>query len=257
MIINLWSTPRTGSVWYSYKLLLNYKETNPNTILMTEPFNKWHLNIYRQIENGVIKNYHEYIDGLFYDDYSLNDSGIVVSNRKYESRVRTVDEEEEHRRIIFRDYNADECTLIVHNHTSPLPNGIYEMLRDIAKRNIYICRNDFVQQMASYAVAIATKRFAKFSNSPEPNFSNLDAPEATLKELSNRIIHWDSLKKSNGEIIKYEEIIFQLNNCNNIPVPVKQNVTDPFDKLSIQTQKIILDLKDHYDRQRNTTTLAF
>jgi hypothetical protein len=251
MIINLWSTPRTGSVWYSYKLLFDYKKANPNTILMTEPFNKWHFNIYRKIENGVIKNFHEYSDGLYYDDYELSDDGSIVANRKFEQRVRSISQEEEHRKKLLNTYNADRCTLILHNHTSPLPIGIYDTLKRRGKRNIYIYRADFIQQLSSYAVALATKRFAKFRNIIDPEFSNLEAPTSSLKELTERILFWESLDKSECEVIKYEDIDFSLDNPNNIPVPHRQNITSSFEKLSVNTQKIILDLKSYYDTQHN------
>lgn len=251
MIINLWSTPRTGSVWYSYKLYLEYLNSNKNTILLTEPFNRWHLNIYRSIENGVIKNFHEFTDGLYYDDYALDSDGNVVVNRKFAQRSRTVEEELSHRQWLVENYNAEACTLILHNHTSPLPEGIYEKLKTSALRNIFIYRGNFVEQLSSYAVAIATKRFAKFRDFDEPVFENLEVPEQSLAELTNRILHWETLDKTNCEIVRYEDIEFALNNPDNIPTPRKQNITDSFLKLSTQTQRIILDLKDRYDQCRN------
>mgnify|MGYP003323002870 CR=1 FL=1 len=72
MIINLWSTPRVGSVWYSMHLSKTYECTR-----ITEMFNPHHLGIYRSINSdGSITNYNSYKTGCRYEEYHLDANEI-------------------------------------------------------------------------------------------------------------------------------------------------------------------------------------
>lgn len=248
MIINLWSTPRTGSVWYSFKLLLEYKKLNPKTVLLTEIFNPWHFGIYRLLVNGNVKNFHHYEPGFFYEEYTFDPDGYLIRNKIFAERSRNAQEEELYRRWIIDNVDLQKNTLIMHNHVHPLPIGIYDMLFHKAERNIFIGRESFLDQISSYAVAIATKNFSKFSNTVDPIVENLNVDPNTLKQLTDRIIFWDNLNKSNCEVLNYENIDFsEIDNPTNILVPVKQNISKAFDKLSEKAQEDILQLREYYE----------
>jgi hypothetical protein len=254
MIINLWSTPRTGSLWYSFKLLLQYQKQNPNTILIAEMFNKWHFGIYNKIESGSIKSFQEYEEGSYYEDLILNTDSMIVKEKVFAKRIRNISDEEEYRRNLIATYDAAKCILILRNHVMPLPLGIYDQLFNLASKNIFIGRKQFIQQISSYAVAIATKEFARFKPEPfDTVLENLEVTESTLNDFVQRVLFWNQLIKDECEIVYYEDLNFEIENSNNVLLPLKQNSTSSYDKLSSNTQKIILKLASKYAK----STLVF
>lgn len=250
MIVNLWSTPRTGSVWYSHMLLIKHKRLDPYSVLMSEMFNGYHLNIYRKVEDGVHKNFHVYSPGCYYNEYKLDYRKCLTTIQVYSERVRNVHEEEAYRLQLLSQYNQAASNLILHNHTSPLSDGIYKSLFDMADENIFIGRDDFVQQLSSYAVAYATKTFANFREKSENLGVNLYCDPAVLNDLTNRILYWHTLDKTGCQIIKYENIDFSAIGTNGVNLPKKQNALCAYDKLCEETQNTILELKIKFDTSK-------
>jgi len=235
MIINLWSTPRTGSVRYSLIL----KSAYPNSILITELFNRYHMDMYHKEENGKIFNLHEYENGFYYKSYFIKNK-ILTFEKVYEKRIRNIIDEENYL-INLLDSLDLEQTYIFHNHVAPINPNILEKLTEMAVKNIYIYRKDKRQQLASYAIAYSTKQFALFN--PQANSVGLvnDINKSVLENLVNRIKIWDSLTK-NGEIVSYEDSLEI-----SVPVPVyKQNV-DHKTRLSENMLNIIEILAKEYE----------
>lgn len=238
MIINLWSTPRTGSVWYS-KHLGKIK----NSIVITEMFNRSHMNMYYYPKDNNITNHHEYFNGCFYKDFYVED-GLLKIKKIYRPRTRTVDEEEKYLQSLLNEIDFSKNNLIMHNHVMPIKEEIRKLLTNMGE-NIYIYRKSKRDQLCSYAIAIATKSFVSFTKTHLPETIVNDIEPVHLYNLMTRIKFWDSLEKNN--VIAYEDIEFY----NGKNLPIKQN-TDYRNKLSNKMLNIINDLADDYDKNYKT-----
>jgi hypothetical protein len=234
MIINLWSTPRTGSVWYSIYLRSQY----PNSILLSELFNQNLMSIYHT-SNGHRLNHVNYSKGCYYNEYYINNGNILIKPI-FGQRKRTVDEEELHRIELFEQINLDK-TYILHNHVSPINKKVLEQLVQKADKNIYIYRKDKRAQLASYAVAFSTKKFAQFSGKADIGTVE-DIDESHLVNLINRIKIWDQLPKQ--DIIAYEDIDF----IDNEGWPIKQT-PDYKSRLSNNMISLIDKLVSEYENK--------
>lgn len=200
MIINLWSTPRTGSVWYSNHL---HRKTLPS-ILLTEPFNRFHMDLYYMVDkNGLITNHHEYLEGSFYKNY-LFKNGRILTEKRFEPRTRNI-EEEEHYIISLLEKLDFNLTYIIHNHVSPMSVDVLNKLMAIGK-NIFIYRKDKVAQLASYAIAYKNKEFVRYSNTEKFREKITITDYEPLRNLIQRIKVWDALPKET--IVAYEDIDF-------------------------------------------------
>jgi hypothetical protein len=210
MIINLWSTPRTGSVWYSNYL----KQQYPGSILVTEMFNQYHMDIYHFIHNGKVINSHTYTEGSFYKDYFI-DNGTIAFKKVFGEQIRSRNEEEAYRIDLFNQITSD-IPLILHNHVAPINDQIRQHLINIAEKNIYIYRKDKRAQLASYAIAFSSKQFVQFSDKEETGVVD-DIDPVPLENLIGRIKIWDQLPKQ--QVVAYEDIEF----FNKYNWPKKQN----------------------------------
>ena len=137
MIINLWSTPRTGSVWYSNYL----KQQYPGSVLITEMFNQYHMDIYRHtMHNGRRINAHTYAAGFFYEDYFILD-GTIATKKVFAERTLSIEQEETYRIDLFNQVTS-AVPLILHNHVAPIDEKVRQHLVSIADKNVYIYRKD-------------------------------------------------------------------------------------------------------------------
>ena len=211
MIINLWSTPRTGSVWYSGYLQSQY----PDSTLLTEMFNQYHMDIYHHtMHNGRRINAHSYATGFCYDDYFIT-NGTIATRKVFAERTRSVEEEEAYRIDLFNQVDTTK-TLVLHNHVAPINKQVRQRLMDIADKNVYIYRRDKRAQLASYAIAFSTKQFVQFFDREETG-QVADIDRVHLENLVSRIKIWDQLPKQDA--IAYEDIEF----FNKDNWPKKQN----------------------------------
>jgi hypothetical protein len=234
MIINLWSTPRSGSNWYADFLLNEQKKVNPKTIKIKHYLNYYHLINYDKA--GHSDWLYEYTPGLrypayYYDPLRQSIKQDVVNGE----RTRTVEQEEEYRISLFEKHNHIKNPVVMHSHFAPMSKRGYDYLFKKADKNIFLYRENFVDQMSSYALAYGTNIWKPRANLPV--FENIDADEGVLKHLYERILLWHKIDKQGCEIVKYEDFDF---NYQGAGMPVKQNKTNTFDQLSKKTQNTIL-----------------
>jgi len=245
MLINLWSTPRTGSVWYSYHLAAQHR----NSLVLTEMFHVHHMDMYHlRNADGSIQNFHHYIPNGFYVEFFIDDTGNIKKRSITGERTRTVKQEEEYCFDLIKQFNGSQV-LILHNHVEPINPSIMQYCIDKADKNIWIYRKDKVQQLASYAVALGTKKFASFRKQVHTNEVAPDCEIELLERLVKRIKLWDSLtadKRDNDEIICFEDIKFY----DRIGFPYDQNL-NPLEKLSDNIKQVILQLVSDYEDSRN------
>jgi hypothetical protein len=233
MIVNLWSTPRSGSNWYASYLVNEYQKQNKRTIKHKHYLNYYHLKNYYGGGGDWVYEYksgyshpHYYYDHLF--------QGIKKTNI-YKERTRNIEEEESYRIELFEKHNHIKNPLILHSHFAPMSKKAYDYLYNKADRNIFLYREDFVAQMSSYALAYGTNIWKPVQNYVV--YQNVDADEGVLKHLFERIALWHQIDKSGGEIVKYEDFDF---NYSGDSMPTKQNKVSSFQQLSKKTQDVIL-----------------
>lgn len=251
MFVNIWSTPRTGSIWYACWMRDSFRRVfgSDKVDMIPEMFNPHHLGIYHKKSPEGLRNSHTWEDGFYYDDYSIEEEGRIVRQRKHEQRTRSLVDEASWRLWIVQAYfdrpYSKASVTVMHNHVTPIVSGAYDALLKNGVRNIYIYRKDIVAQLASYAVAYSTKTFSKFLPSVEYPHTGLHCDPEPLQTLANRIVYWHKLPKSSkDEIVAYEEMKFE----ERYGLPYKQNKMPAIDKLNKQTQDLILSLAASVDR---------
>lgn len=206
MIINVWSTPRTGSVWYSYYL----KSIHSDSVYINELFNKHHMkNYYMRNSDGLMFALNDYEPGAYYLEYFI-DNGSIDFKKMYEPRTRSPNEEEQHRFSLLKQYSSNRKT-IMHNHVDPIDPEIRQYLMNMAEKNYYLYRKDKRAQLGSYVIAYSTKQFGQLI---EGEFTDqvLDIDPGVLYNLVDRIKTLDRIindvNSHNAKILAYEDIDF-------------------------------------------------
>ena len=205
MLINLWSIPRTGSNWYARKLLRDYKKQFSDVVCISELFNQNIYSYYYKNEDGRIYFLKDYGPDCYYLEYKMQD-GLIVEEKIYAPRTKTPWEEEAHRIELVRSTDR-YSVLILSNHVSPIDPDIFSELRSSAIRNIYLHRENIIDQIASFCVAFKTKHFISFSDSGT-TLRDLKVDPRVIDNIVERIIAWRELDKSAGEIVEYSQIDF-------------------------------------------------
>jgi len=242
MIVNLWSTPRTGSNWYSAYLLNQYKKENKNTFVIHQYLNHFHLINYSKA--GYSDWLYEYAPGLCYPAYIFNHLKQSIELTSIcKKREKDESSEEEFRIQLFERHDHNKHPVIFHSHVAPMSDKAYDYLFKKANKNIFLYRENFVDQMSSYALAYGTNIWKPRVNLPV--FENIDINEGVLKNLYERILFWHKIDKQGCEIVKYEDFDF---NHQDEGMPVKQNKTNTFSQLSKKTQNTILYFEKEFKR---------
>lgn len=237
MLTNVWSTPRTGSVWYSHWL----QSLDPESILLTEPFNRYHYSTYRKIEaDGSILNYNHPVDGGFYIEYFLED-GKLNKRLVYDVRVRDPIEEEKYIFDLIKSASTNQ-KIILHNHIEPINEQIREWLIDQSGANYWIYRKDRQRQLASYTIALETRNFATFKKTDTKAYASVIHKDALIG-LIDRIKIFDKLCGIglNSKVVAFEDIKFY----NSEGLPYDQN-EDPWLNISSNLQNCIIELLKIY-----------
>lgn len=237
--INVFSTPRTGSTWYSFyqKYLLEQLEKQ-NVVFLSEPFNPLHFNMYHEVTlSGLVINHRHFVEGSFYKKYDLENGALIVKN-VYEEKKHTMADEFESRLLCLEKSTS---SVVVHNHISPLDEKYYQTMLKLSTENHMTYRRDLRQQLASYAIAYHTKQFVSFGETKsEAPFDVSIVVEDVLKNLCRRIRFQaqEIQKKSDSfKLVSYEDMNF----VDFKKSPQKQN-RNAWDRLLPLDQKMIEDL---------------
>ena len=234
MIINIWSTPRTGSTWFTLSKVKEL-EQNHKVTYFTQYLN------YVRLINYIHPNHkdfvYSYVPGCRYIDFQYDHlRKNIVEVIKTEKRKRSHVEEEDYRIALLERLDKNRC-LVFHHHIQPMSEKAYNYLINKSDTNYYIYRENFIEQLSSYALSYALQKFHGVNNRIS---NNVEVDYKTLEYLTERVISWHKLDKSNGIIIKYEDINFGSDKS----LPKKQN-KNAFEQLSESTQKSILFLNDY------------
>lgn len=238
MIVNLWSTPRTGSNWYSQYLLKEYKNTNNRTILYQQYLNSFHFyNYYKPNYSDFV---YDYQPTCYYKHYYFDYlRKAIVETPKYEPRKFNISEEENYRLKLLNKHDHKKNPSIFYSHVAPMSKISYEYLFYKADKNIFLYRKDFKRQLSSYALAYGTTQYKPKIN--QTIYENINVNYEVLKNLTDRVLLWHTLDKKGCEVISYEELNFQEDKN----LPVQQNKTDPFIQLDNETQDSIYKLTEY------------
>ena len=220
MITNVWSTPRTGSVWYSM-----WWARQHGLVRVNEMFNQYYMHTYREVQAGSVLTHTEWAPLRVHDEYSVVD-GMLHRTVVDTPRTRTREQEHAYRIHLLHQLNPSQ-PLLFHNHVAPIDESVRDYLTRIAHTNIYTWRQDRLAQCASYAIAYATRVFAQFT--PRETvplqsgmITEIDMP--SLRNLVARIRTWDTITK-HGRCIAYEDMPFNDTPLSTPPLsglPVKQ-----------------------------------
>lgn len=240
MIINLWTTPRSGSNWYARKLVRDYQSMT-RSYCLNELFNRNIYGFYYRNDDGKVHFVKDFTDGCFYIEYKLDKDNAIIQETIYSPRVRSPEDEEKYRIDLIRAVNRNHV-VILSNHVSPISPTIYDELVTMADKNIYLHRKDIRSQLASYCISYATKQFISFTDNSVPA-ENVSVPKGVVNDIAFRILHWHSLDKSEGKIIDYESINFV--EYTDAGMPKKQNKKSTFDSLDSETQGFILEAENY------------
>lgn len=232
MIINIWSTPRTGSNWYAAFVAEKYQ----TKIRINQILNYYHLINYYGDTDWI----YEYDDGLSYPEYVYDSLKQSIKQIKiHGNRIRNPIDEEKYRIEIIEKHNHIKNPILFSNHVAPMSKNAYEYLFTKADKNIFLYRENFIDQMSSYALGYATKQWKPTSDKV---YSDVDTDKEVLFHFYERILYWHSLDKTNCEVVRYEDLEFDSNET----MPKKQNKVKAFDQLSNITQSFILDLEKEF-----------
>lgn len=245
MIINLWSTPRTGSNWYASYLCDNYKKVNPKTQIFNQYLNYYHFISYTKPNyTDWVYTYEKDCSYLNYSFDWLQKSIILSVNQG--KRSKTPEEEEQYRIELLEKHDHEKIPLILPNHVLPMSDRAYSYLFKKANKNIFIYRENIKDQLSSYALAYTTQIWKPKRDLK--TLENIRTDKGVIKNLYDRIVYWHNLSKINCEVIKYEDINFTDNTQIKIE---KQNKTDPFIQLDSETQNYILELCEDFKGRFN------
>jgi hypothetical protein len=239
-MINIWSTPRTGSTWYTHYLSSLY----PGSIVVNEIFNSlaspWYFKLN---EFGYYEFYSRYVTGCFYEDVILVDRKIRVI-REY--KERPVVDESEIRRYKAMFLNRDTSVkLILHNHVTPIHDELYQFLTNIADENIFLDRKDKRKQLASLAIASASGKYTLHDETLITDEVVADVNEAALVKLIDSIKLWDKIPKVKS--LSYEDIPFQPVQDKIMSVKINDN---HFSRLSPEMIALIDKLVTQYENEK-------
>lgn len=207
MLTVLWSTPRTGSTWYSHFLYNQIKKEYPYVIYFKQYLNKFHFHTYMKHNDKDLV--HPYEQGCCFTEYYLDQLSKKISTRyKCSKRILNPVEEEAYRIGLLEKHNLQKFPILLSQHVAPMSRDTYEYLKNKATRNIYIYRENLLDQLASYIVASYNKNFVRGPNEKEIVVQNASIDLQRLYEFYERIKYWHNLNKTGCEIIKYENIDF-------------------------------------------------
>jgi hypothetical protein len=237
MLTVIWSTPRTGSNWYTNYLVnqLNGK----NVTCLRQFFGKYNLNSYQKHNSQEL--FYEYERGMFYKEYYLDRFCKQIKSRTV-SNKRTLNpsQEEAHRISILDKHNLEKYPIIINQHVKNMATDTYHYLRYKATRNIYLYRENIIDQLASYVVAMYTNKFISTYVSDEI-IKNAEIDTGQLDDLYYRITYWHMLDKKGCEVIKYEDFDF-----NTDSTLKKQHTTKCIDMVSEKMKAKIFEYAESY-----------
>lgn len=248
MIINLWSTPRTGSNWYNQYLLQKHQIEFKNIKSFAQYLNYYHLINYSKPNSlDYVYEYQKNCSYRFYFYDRLKQS--INFTHKTEKRVLDYCEEEKYRLELLSKHNFNKNPIIFYNHIAPMSDLAYNALFDMADKNIFLYRKDIKRQISSYTLAYGTTQYKKSTKI----YDNIIVEYDVIKNLVDRIIKWHKLDKTNSDVVCYEDLHFDANPS----LPKQQNKVDPFVQLSKQTQDHILQLIDYFNSEIGKNSLLF
>lgn len=204
MLVNILSTPRTGSVWFTHHTSKNYN--NPSVFFgLFEPA----MNSYYKIKNsdGSGSYISDYRPDAFYYDYFLDESQNLRITKVFQERTLPYQEQIQ---LNFEKFKiaVKHQTIVLDHHVGYEDNNITKYLIDHAQENIWIHRKNKRNQLASFVVALSTGRFTVYDKNHILTDAVPDIEVKYLESLLRKIKIWDSLNKGSDRIVAFEELNF-------------------------------------------------
>ena len=239
MLINVFSSHRTGSTWWCHYLKSKY----PGSILYNESFN--HLRYYSKDVDGNVKQEDEFLEGYFWKAPNESCTEIVCNYRELVPK----DSSRFNKWLRFLESSPD--INICHTHLSPLQDNRYlTELCKIGDKNYYVYRENLLEQLASFMILQHTNEYTAFTKDRSNISEKFTYPIIDMKTIEWKIQEiLESDKFIDGKLFNYERIKYESMPFHETVkgMPLKQNVS-AFDRLCIIDQVL---LKQIYGRTKN------
>ena len=239
MLINVFSTHRTGSTWWCHYLI----NKNPGGIFYNELFNQ--VTYFAVGGNDKYIPFNEYKEGYYWR--SPNNACKRLLHHYY--KVPDEYEGRYERWIKYLEFSPE--VNICHTHLWPLRDSKYlAELCKIGDKNYYVYRENILEQMASLIIMEHTGEYTVVTKEKSNISEKFTYPIIDMKTIEwkmKEILHAEEFiadKLFNYERIKYESMPFHETVEG---MPLKQNVS-AFDRLCIIDQVL---LKQIYGRTKN------
>lgn len=243
MLINVFSTQRTGSTWWAYYQLTQLRKKIPQTTLLNEVFNQLEYFTLRP-NDEYVGPHSEYFFGCFWRAPNEECSKIVrnFSEMSKEENVNRFDRWIKYIRL-------SEYPIVCHTHLSPIVDEKYlSQLNDMGDKNYVVYRENILDQLASMAIATYTglwKTYLPNTVGSKYDYSIISGQVLNsvvwLHALISTAPTMISTHIKNAEVISYESMPFDQTLYG---MPRKQNQSS-FSRLCEQDQQIIIKIKEH------------
>ena len=241
MLINVFSSHRTGSTWWAHYIKNQYS----NGKLYNEIFNQVRYLRDAEVGSGKFVQEEDYTDSCFWR--APDDSCTEIVNNYRELVAK--DSSRFNKWLQFFKQSTD--TVVCHTHLSPLQDNKYlTELSKIGDKNYYVYRENVLEQLASFVILEHTGEFGVTTKDKANISTKFTYPIIDIKSIewkSWEIIHSEEIVNKlivNFEKIKYESMPF---NETIDGMPLKQNVS-AFNRLCLIDQELI---KQIYSRAQN------
>ena len=203
MLINVFSSHRTGSTWWAHYL----RSKNPGSTLYNETFN--HLRYYAKNEDENVRQEDEFEQGYFWKAPDETCREIISNYRELTPK----DSNRFNKWLKFLELSPN--VNICHTHLSPLQDNKY--LTELCKmgdKNYYVYRENLLEQLASFMILEHTNEYTAFTKDRSNITEKFTYPIIDMKSVEwkiQEILHADEFienKLFNYERIKYESMPF-------------------------------------------------
>lgn len=209
--VNVISTPRTGSVWFSSLMWQYCREVHGFKQLLTEPFNMFHYNTWYEPYQTGHKNHHEDGPNRFQIELKFNEMTGIVEKRK--TRVPPGKTMREITNERMTEIHRSNKQMVLHDHAYPIDEKIVNAFwHSNSNSVIFVARKNKWEQLLSYGVAYHTKIFARFEGTEQtiPNPKEVIFPNSVAQDLCCRIEKFNKLvAEFDCPIIYYEDMNFE------------------------------------------------
>lgn len=159
-----------------------------------------------------------YFAGCRHSRYYINSSGQLRRRVYFQPRQLGWEDELAWRLGLLEQVLDRGQGIVMFNQVWPLDHQIRDRIEGKSSRNIYMYREDKYAQLSSFVIAKSTGQWVKYREDQDQGVVD-DIDSKYLDQQIHAYREWDSIDKTGGEIVKYEDINF----VQGVELPLRQN----------------------------------